>query len=334
MALVINDSSYAGTWETEAFIIPAIYELDTLEKGVAFIKTGIKKKHTIGTADMASPLRQRKAQPDLAGNAAMTIGSRVLEPTDVMAFTTFNPRDLEVHWEAESLSEMLLSRDLPATVSSYMIMLMMGRAKEGLEKGLHQGSTAYSSIVDVDDDRYAIQFFDGFIKKLVVDGTYTPVPSPVALTKDNIIEKMNAAITAMATTTGGKALMSSINRFKRLKFAMSVEDVELYDTACAALDFKGSNIFEANIRKHKNFEIVTLAGLPKDTFYFAWLDTSIEGQLFVGMNSFEDMQIETGKVTTYGEEYFAKALWKFDTQIAKPTEFVLYTALDAADFEV
>jgi hypothetical protein len=334
MALVINDSSYAGTWETEAFIIPAIYELDTIEKGVAFLKYGIKKKHTIGTADMTSPLRKRVSQPDLAGNAALTIGARVLEPTDVMAFTTFNPRDLEVHWESESLSEALLSRDLPATVSSYMIMLMMGRAKEGLEKGLHQGSTDFNALVDVDDARFPLQFFDGFIKKLIVDGSYIDIATPVALTAANIIEKMNAAIAEMSTTTGGKALMSSINRFKRLKFAMSVEDAELYDTACAALDFKGSNVFEANIRKHKNFEIVTLTGLPKDTFYFAWLDTSIEGQLFVGMNSYEDMQIETGKVTTYGEDYFAKALWKFDTQIAKPSEFVMYTTKVLADFEL
>lgn len=329
---VINDTSYAGTWETEAYILPSMYQMDTIEKGVAWIKSGIKKKHTIGKLNLLNPLQPRVATPTIPSGPSLTVDARVLDPQDAMAFVTLNPRDLEDHWEAQNLSETLLARQLPNTIESYFIMLMLTRAGEGLETGLHQGSKAYYGQVDVDDVRYAYQFFDGFIRKLILDGTYIEVPTPSAITSSNIIAKFDSALSTLATVKQGKAMLSKSGRYKYLKYLVSVEDFQLFQEATKTLTFKGGDVTTPGVTTYRGYQVVPLAGLPKDTFYFCHADGTFESNLIVGLNSFDDMNIELGKVYNYSEEYFAKALFKMDTQIAKPNELVLHTTKVAADF--
>jgi len=58
--LVINDTSYAGT-VAPYFILPALFNFDTVVKKAVYLKDGIKKQHTIPTMDFSGPLQPRVA---------------------------------------------------------------------------------------------------------------------------------------------------------------------------------------------------------------------------------------------------------------------------------
>ena len=98
MALVINDTTYAGTFASY-FWLPATFDMDTIQKGGVYVQDGIKKQHTIGRVDFANPLQSRTATPTTSGT--FTVDGRVLAPQDLMVYTEFNPRDYEQHWLAE-----------------------------------------------------------------------------------------------------------------------------------------------------------------------------------------------------------------------------------------
>ena len=130
MALVINDTTYAGTFASY-FWLPATFGMDTIEKGGVYVQDGIKKSHTIGRVDFANPLQPRQATPTSSGT--FTVDGRVLTPQDLEVYTEFNPRDYEQHWLAEELSKTLLARELPVTAENYMMQIGLERAFEQVE---------------------------------------------------------------------------------------------------------------------------------------------------------------------------------------------------------
>src|ERR1035437_8374493 len=143
-SLVVNDITYAGTF-APYFILPALYEMDTYNKGVVYFKDGIKKQHTIGKIDFTNPLQPNQATHSTSGGN-VTITGNVLNPQNVDVYQEFNPRDLELHWTAEDLSATLLTRQLPPTVENYISLLIVGRAFEQIENCIWMGSTTYTAV--------------------------------------------------------------------------------------------------------------------------------------------------------------------------------------------
>ena len=326
--LTISDTSYAGTFASY-FWIPATFAMDTIQKGVVYVQDGIKKKHTIGRIDFSNPLQPRVATPTSQGT--FTVSGRVLEPQDLMVYSEFNPRDYEQHWLAEQLSPTLLARELPVTAENYMLQIALKRALEQLEIGIWQGSTDYSTLT-VSDARYQIQFFDGFLKKMINDAAVLAVGSPVALTSSNVLDKMDACISEMATSK--KALLASPKRYERLKFLVSVNTEQLYLTALTTgLTFKGNSTNERGTKPWKGYEVVALAGLPDDTVVFCEALMDVTSNLYVGMNSTEDNNLQLQRLQNNSELFFIKGLMKFDVQYGFSDQVVLYTTKVAADFQ-
>lgn len=326
--LTISDTTYAGTFASY-FWIPATFAMDTIQKGVIYVQDGIKKKHTIGRIDFSNPLQPREATPTSQGT--FTVSGRVLEPADIMVYSEFNPRDYEQHWLAEQLSPTLLARELPVTAENYMLQIALKRALEQLETGIWQGSTDYSSLT-VSDERYQLQFFDGFIKKMVNDSAVLAVATPVTLTSSNILSKMDDCISKMATSK--KALLASPKRYDRLKFLVSVNTEQLYLTALTTgLTFKGNTTNERGTKPYKGYEVVALAGMPDDTIVFCEAIMDVTSNLYVGMNSTEDNQLQLQRLQNNSELFFVKGLMKYDVQYGFSDQVVLYTTLVAADFQ-
>lgn len=331
--LNITDTSYSGTFASY-FWIPATFGLDTIRKGVVYVQDGIKKKHTIGRIDFSNPLQARAATPTSSGT--YTIDGRVLTPADLMLYTEFNPRDFEQHWLAEQLSPTLLARELPVTAENYMLFLGLRRALEQVETGLWMGSTTYTAPIGGPGNGQ-LKFFDGFLKKMVNDAdvwvpTDLPTPvTPVALTSSNILDAMDDLIQLLAINK--KALLASPERFSRLKFFMSVESEQIYQTALTTgLTFKGLNTMEAGVKPWKGYQVVSVAGMPNDTIIFCegLLDTS--SNLYVGMNSMEDNNLQLMRLQNNSELFFFKGLMKYDVQYGFSDQIALWTTLTASDF--
>jgi hypothetical protein len=336
MALVINDTTYAGTFASY-FWLPATFGMDTLQKGGVYVQDGIKKQHTIGRVDFAQPLQARTATPTTSGT--FTVDGRVLVPQDLMVYTEFNPRDYEQHWLAEELSPTLLARELPVTAENYMMQIGLARAFEQIELGLWMGSTTYTAAPGAAGNGQ-ICFFDGFLKKMIADAALLKVASPFPLiagasdaTHYNIVDAMNALLQLAATNK--KALLSRPSRYTRLKFFVSINTEQIYQTfITTTLTFKGVNTTEQGINKFKGYEIVPLAGMADDTILFCEGLDDVSSNLYVGMNSTEDNNLQLMRLQNNSELFFLKGLMKFDVQYGFSEQAFLFTTLVIGDFSV
>ena len=335
MSLVISDTTYAGTFASY-FWLPATFGMDTLQKGAVYVQDGIKKQHTIGRIDFATPLQTRVATPSDPGGA-FTIKGRVLAPNDMMFYSRFNPRDFEQHWLAEELSPTLLARELPVTAENYMMQIGLNRAFEQMELGIWQGSTTYTATPGSAGNGQ-ICFFDGFLKKMVNDSAVLQVASPlplvatasVAATSTNVLEALDGLIDLC--TVNKKALMSRVTRFQRLKFFVSVATEQLYQKASINLSFKGQQIQSGETQPYRGFKVVALAGMADNTIVFAEGLDDVSSNLYVGMNSMEDNNLQLGRYRPDSEEFFLKGLMKYDVQYGFSEEVFLYTTLTTASF--
>ena len=334
MSLVISDTSYTGTFASY-FWLPATFGMDTVEKGVVFVKDGIKKAHTIGRIDFSQPLQRRQATPVTGGN--FTIDGRVLTPQDMMLYTEFDPRDFEQHWLAEQLSPTLLARELPVQAENYMMQMALNRTFEQVENGLWMGSTTYTA-ADGSTGNGQIKYFDGFLKKMVNDSAVLKVASPLPLSAAasgggvyNIVDAFNALITLAAVNK--KALLSNAGRYKRLKFIVSVNTEQIYQTfLTTSLTFKGINTTDQGINRFKGYEIVPVAGMADDTIVFAEATDNVDSNLYVGMNSTEDNNLQLMRKQANSELFFLKGLMKYDVQYGFSEQVFLFTTLTGGTF--
>lgn len=330
MSLIINDTSYAGTFASY-FWLPATFGMDTIQKGAVYVKDGIKKKHTIGRIDLSNPLQPRQATPvSNATNGKFTIDGRVLQPEDHMFYTEFNPRDFEEHWLAEQLSPTLLARELPLTAENYMMQIALNRTFEQIETEIWMGSTTYDAAPG-DPGKGQLMFMDGFLKKMVNDNGVVKIANPVALSSTNILEKLDSLINEVATSK--KALLSRANRYDRMKFFVSIETEQIYQTALTTgVTFKGLNTMDRGIKPWKGYEVVPLAGFPNDTILFCEGLPDTSSNLYVGMNSTEDNNLQLMRLQNNSELFFLKGLMKFDVQYGFSDQVFLYTTLNSAYF--
>ena len=325
MSLIINDTQYSGTFASY-FWLPATFGMDTIQKGAVYVKDGIKKKHTIGRIDLANPLQPRKATPTSnAQNGKFTIDGRSLEPQDHMFYTEFNPRDFEEHWLAEQLSPTLLARELPVSAENYMMQMALNRTFEVVETEIWMGSTTYAAEAG-DEGKGQLMFMDGFMKKFVNDSDIYQVENPVALTTSNILDKMTALINLVAKNN--KALISKASQWQRMKFFVSINTAVLYqDALVVGTTFKGLNTMEAGIKPWKGYDVVPLAGFPDDTILFCEGLPDTSSNLYVGMNSTEDNNLQLMRLQNNSELFFLKGLMKFDVQYGFSKQVFLYTTL-------
>lgn len=328
MALDIQDVSYSGTYASY-FWLPATFGMDTVEKGAVYVQDGIKKKHTIDRMDFSQPLQERAATPTSQGT--FTIDGRVLEPKDIMLYTEFNPRNYEASFVAEQLSKTLLAREVPVTVESYMMQIALNRAFEQIETCTWIGSTEYTAPIGSEGNGQ-LKFFDGFLKKMVNDSDVRQVASPVALTNSNILAAMDALISLAAVNK--KALLARASRFKRLKFFVSVNTEQLYQAALVNVTFKGQITSSGETQPWKGFQVVVLAGLPDDTILFCEGLADTSSNLYLGMNSMEDNNLQLQRLQNNSELFFLKGLMKYDVQYGFAKEIFLYTTLTSASFTV
>lgn len=342
--LIITDTSYAGDF-APYFILPATFGMDTVNKGVVYVKDGIKKKHTIGRINYQNPWQARTATPASNGASSFTIDARVLNPVDQMVYTEFNPRDFEQHWLAEQLSPTLLAREVPKTASNFMIQIALNRAMEQVETELWMGSTTYTAQPGTAGNGQ-ICFFDGLLKKMVNDAAVVQVTAGSGTGQTTYVGTLTAAATSAGFTnigdalnalkslvaTNKKALLGS-KRYERMKFIVSVNTEQIYQQwLTTTLTYKGINTTEKGINKFEGYDIVPVAGMADNTIVFCESVPDTSSNLWFGMNSVLDENLQMQRLQNNSELFFLKALTKFDVNYGFSDEVFLFTTLTAATF--
>lgn len=331
-ALDIQDTAWSGP-AASYMITRAVVGADTIEKGCIYVEDGIRKKKTIPRVEVSNFIQRRAATPTSQG--AVTVDGRVLTPQDLMLYYEFNPRDYEAHFYAEQLQPKLLGRELPVTAENFMMIQTMKRLNEFFENAIHRSRIQFApdgAAVDPTTKGEVAGaadyfYFDGLIKKLLdtvgTSDACLPVSTPVALTTANIRDEFTRALNLVP-----KALLGKFGK-GGLKFVVSYADFLKYGEALRTDAYKNIRSDEKAYSQYRGYEIETVAGLPENTFYLAIQKPDIDSNTWLGINSTEDNQLQLQRLQNNSELFFVKGLFKMDTQIGFPDQFVLYTTLTA-----
>lgn len=329
-AIVLTDTTYAG--EVASFMITrSVVDADTINKGCIMVEDGIKKQKTIPRLEVSNIFQKRAATPISQGS--VTVDSAVLAPQDLMMYFEFNPRDFENHWYAVELNPKLIDAELPHTVENFMMMQTMKRANEFFENAIWRSRVAY----DLDGTALdpttktalatdaAYFYFDGLVKKALASAATIQVGSPVALTggaSGNIITMFQAAYALVPA-----ALLYKYGK-GGLKYLVSYADQQKYENTLQLLTtFKNQDSTAQAINKYNGYEVVPCAGIPTNTFFLCIAKPDVDSNLWLGMNSTEDANLQLAKVAPNSELYFVKGLFKVDTQIGFTDQLVMYTTI-------
>ena len=330
MSLVLSTTNYTQ-FEKDFFITEAVIGLDTVNKGLMYVATGVKNdQYTFPNLSASPKLQAFGSTPSSSGTT--TLSNRNVTLGKFQAYEEFEPSIFENHWHVTQIADRLLARTLPQTFQNYLTTYYTAKTFKPIEEMLHLGSTTYlttgsgSAISGGVNEQHV--YFDGIIKQAL--NATTPalqVASPVALTSSNIIAKMEAAKNLLPI-----ALLSKADRYDRLKYIMSVVDAQKYEDALTTTSFKNNDTTEKGLNKYKGYEVVVCAGVPENTFYFCEATTDLNSNIQLCVTDMDNLSFEINRLQNNSTLYFYKTIMKMGVGIAKPSEFVIYTTHVLADF--
>ena len=143
------------------------------------------------------------------------------------------------------------------------------------------------------------------------------------MTYSNIRDKFQAALNLVP-----KALLYRYGK-AGLKFIVSYADQLKYEQALRQDLYKNQDTTESGINRYSGYDVVPVAGLPENTFYVCIAKPDIDSNLWLGINSTEDNQLQLMRLQNNSEMFFVKGLFKMDTQIGFADQLVIYTTLTA-----
>jgi hypothetical protein len=163
-----------------------------------------------------------------------------------------------------------------------------------------------------------LRFFDGFIKTMAADSNVIKVTTPgAALTAANIKEALDNMIAAMPAAV-------RVNRAPKL--IVSHTTFEIFSQYTVAVDFKGTDIFDATRMVYRGYQIVPVGGMPDDTIVFAVADLSPNSNLFAGTWMQSDINnFKIARTQANSELWFLKALFRYGVNYGHGEEIVLGT---------
>ena len=336
MSFISVDGTWSGLY-ANYIIMKALYSMDTLEKGIVAVDTGIKKIFTIDRIDLVNPLSPSQAVPTAQPGSGWTIDSRTMTPANFQSFQVANPRDLETTVWSKYLADPILEEILPTggpDINGKMIQVMLGRSGESIETMFWQGSTYYQGHYVWGEPNYQIQYFNGFVQRAVNDPLVRlSTLSPVAITNTNTF----AILDDLWTQAGKlyKALISDINTTRDMRYICSIATWQLYKQQCANTQFKGGPLDYSGTYTWKGYEVTPVAGMPDNTIIFSRVSTDPNiGNFHVSMNSEKDWNLRIGQVdgNIFAEQWAMLAKWKFDVNYGWSDEIFMYTTLTANSF--
>jgi len=324
MALEIQATKFAGEF-AEQLIIPAIAECTTMQKGIAYFKDGIVFKENVGRIDFSAPFQPDVATPSAAGGVSkFTVSERELFPQPIMLYDEFDPNDYAAHVLGRELQDRIIGRGLPATAETAMMSVALGRAMEQLDINIWQSSLAFAATSSPSDEKYQRQYWNGLMQKILSTANEAEscifIAGAIPLTSSNIIAQMQAV-----KNQAPKALLSKANRFQRLKFVVSTTTEQIMQDAYTNTSFKNNDTSERGIEKFQGYEVVSIYGLPDNTILFGEFTMDLSSNLWVGLNSKQDLFIEINRTQNNSKLWYILARMKFDTQIAWARQLVCYT---------
>lgn len=324
-------SGYSGK-VLEAFVSKAIVGNDTVDKGLVYVKSGIKHQYAIPRIGLGKIIQNRKATPvsptDSKGD--FKFDERLLNPQDFMVYTEFNPRDLEKYWDFAASDGKLVFRKLDATAQVAMVGEIMKGVNEYIGTAIWQAKKSAGVVnrtIGTDPSELGgddFDKFDGFLYKILqninagVAGDTAILSGNSAITTgEEALAAFNAAFKAIPKALRGKA---------DLKFVVDYDVWDLYDQYLIELPYKNRDYSGTNAERFRGVPIVVANGVPEQTIVAGLFGANIRSNFWVGVDYVDDVDtLQMEKLQANSELHFFKMLMKMDVQMGQPSEIVIHT---------
>ncbi len=261
-----------------------------------------------------------------------------MTPGNFQTYQVANPRDLETTVWSKYLADPILEEIIPSggpDINGKMIQVLLGRSGESIETMFWQGSLAYAGHYVWGEPNYQLQYFNGFLQRMVNDSLVNlSSVTPAAITTSNILAILDDLL--IQATTNYKALITDKFSIRDMKYLVSATTWMLYKQALANTSFKGGPLDYSGTYTWKGYIVECLAGMPDDTVIFSRASTDPNiGNFHVAMNSEKDWNLRIGQVdgNIFAEQWAMLAKWKFDVNYGWSDQIFLFTTLTPASFE-
>lgn len=308
---VISDTTYAGE-AAAGFAVKAITENETVQRGLVYVQDGIKKQFTIPRfdANYEDMIQDRAATPISKGD--MTVDGKVLAPKEYMIYTEFNPRDFENHWKAVELGNKIIDRSLPQTAESMIAQELIKRHNRFFNKFIWNANTLAASTS-------IYRYTDGLIRRAFAASSGTDqtnfVASPTTLTSSNIVTELEK---------GFQLIPVALRYDVTTRIFCSYATYDLYRQYQQGQTTKGIDVTQNGVKSYNGLPLEPIPDFPANTYLIARSMPTPESNLWIGLNSMEDVNFTMNKVSNASELWFFKLNMKVDTQIGWCSETVYY----------
>lgn len=298
----LNTTNYSGE-VLEHILTLATTTNELVGRGLIMVIPGIHKALSIPRIRSGKMLQKRKENPQLSDSKGdFAYSEKKLEPHDMMAFTTFNPRAFEYIWREYQPKGDLVFSELPPQIQS----VLLGELLKQVEKEL-----GYQYING--------EYEEGNNDALLMNGILTQAA------KDTDVVKVKTAGTTMRARLRElyKAIPKALRNDKNLRILMSVADFDTYDEELTDLHVKGQDDTEVNKKRYKGITIEVLSDFPEGLIVATPCSSGVDGNLFAAVNLQDDENVvQIDKWANASEIYFFKMLMKADTNIGFGDEFI------------
>lgn len=331
MSLILTTPNYTQA-EKNFFISDAVIGLDSLNAGLFYIAPDVKNdKYTFPKVNSTVVLQDRASIPTSAGDTILS--NKDVNLGAFMSYSEFEPAIFENHWHVDQISSKMLDRGLPSTFENYLAASYTAQNLAPIENMIWIGSTTYSTASGGTAAPGGVnannRFIDGIIKQCLTPATSALTITSSVITSVNIASKMDALRAALP-----KALLSSADRYTRLKYIMGVEDQIKFEAMLTDSTFKNNDTTEKGINRYKGYDVVVVAGMPENTIFFGRVGTDVNSNFHMPLSSVENMQFDLNRLQNNSTLWFYKLLFKFGVGVSKPYELAMHTTKVLGDFSL
>ena len=293
------NSSYAGTVAGD-IIGKAFKEADTIQRKLVSVLVNIPVKQVIRKIDYGNGRTDFSC--GFGGAGSVTLDEVILEPKKIKNEAELCKEDFRNVWDTASMGFSAHNDNMPADEESALLVEILADTAQATDSDIWVG--------DATDDGH----FDGFIPKFLADATVIDVPSPVAITKANVLAKIEATMNLVPI---------ALRRKTDLVFAISNDVALAYQQALVGAQitngFGGSDLQ----LKYGTYTFEIINGLPESTMVVYQ-----KKNLYFGtglLSDYNEVRIKDMDDTDLSGTVRYKMVYTAGVQYVRGSEIVLYT---------
>lgn len=292
------NSSYAGTVAGE-IIGNAFKEADTINRKLVSVLVNIPVKQVIRKIDYGNGRTDFSC--GFGGAGSVTLDEVILEPKKIKNEAELCKEDFRNVWDTASMGFSAHNDNMPADEESALLVEILADTAQATDANIWTG--------DASNDGE----FDGFIPKFLADGDVIDV-SAVAVTKANVISKIEAVMTAVPVP---------LRRKTDLVFAVSNDVALFYQQALVSAGISNGLGGDDKQLKYGNYTLEIVNGLPDSTMVVYQ-----KKNLYFGtglLSDHNEVRIKDMDETDLSGTVRYKMVYTAGVQYVRGSEIVLYT---------